>query len=83
MSIVTISEDAGSPTIANSIKRRREALGWTQEDLAKRTGIAQNKISNFENGVHMPRRADLLKLCEVFHCNIGDLYFIQSQTTAA
>jgi transcriptional regulator with XRE-family HTH domain len=36
--------------IGRRIKARRKALGWTQRDLAEKTGIAPNFISEIENG---------------------------------
>ena len=34
----------------DSIRERRTELGWTQTELAKRTGIPQADISRIENG---------------------------------
>lgn len=34
----------------DSIRERRTELGWTQAELAKRTGIPQADISRIENG---------------------------------
>ncbi|HRC08714.1 MAG TPA: helix-turn-helix domain-containing protein [Miltoncostaeales bacterium] len=34
----------------DSIRERRIELGWTQAELAKRTGIPQADISRIENG---------------------------------
>jgi predicted transcriptional regulator len=35
----------------DSIRERRTELGWTQAELAKRTGIPQADISRIENGL--------------------------------
>ena len=32
------------------VKRRRRALGWSQRDLQKESGLAQSAISRLENG---------------------------------
>ena len=39
----------------DSIRERRIELGWTQAELAKRTGIPQADISRIENG-HLDAR---------------------------
>ncbi|HDX3142140.1 TPA: type II toxin-antitoxin system antitoxin HipB [Escherichia coli] len=39
-----------SPTqLANAMKLVRQQNGWTQSELAKKIGIKQTTISNFEN----------------------------------
>jgi predicted transcriptional regulator len=35
----------------DSIRERRIELGWTQADLASRTGVSQADISRIENGL--------------------------------
>lgn len=34
----------------DEVKRRRKALGWTQEELGERVGVVQSAISAFERG---------------------------------
>ena len=34
--------------LAHRIKTRRKELGWTQQELADKTGIAQSEISRIE-----------------------------------
>lgn len=41
-----------SPTqLANAMKLVRQQNGWTQSELAKKIGIKQATISNFENNL--------------------------------
>ncbi|VED08199.1 DNA-binding transcriptional regulator HipB [Escherichia coli] len=57
-----------SPTqLANAMKLVRQQNGWTQSELAKKIGIKQATISNFENnpdfsgdskGAEIPGSAD-------------------------
>src|SRR4051812_13557697 len=37
-----------------TVRRARQAHGWNQEDLAKRVGMSQRAVSNWERGVAEP-----------------------------
>jgi transcriptional regulator with XRE-family HTH domain len=43
-------------TIAEIIKRAREAKGWSQEDLARAVGVSRNAVSQWEAGETAPKR---------------------------
>ena len=47
------------------VKMARAALGWGVRDLARKTGIAANTISRFENGTDA-RGSTLRKIQRVF-----------------
>ena len=38
-----------------TIIRRRQELGWSQRELAKRCGMPQSSIARMETGVNFPR----------------------------
>lgn len=44
------------------ITARRMAYGLSQEDMAKRVGIAQNRVSEYETCKHSPSADILLKM---------------------
>lgn len=49
------------------VRQSREAMGITQKELAKQTGISLRTIINYENGDRMPKqRASYTKLADVF-----------------
>jgi transcriptional regulator with XRE-family HTH domain len=48
--VTTWSALAGLDRPGDSIRERRIELGWTQAELARRTGIPQADISRIENG---------------------------------
>ncbi len=52
-------------SIGERIRRARKAKGFSQADLAKRIGVTQPAIANWESGVHDPRRLALAKLADV------------------
>ncbi len=46
----------------SEIRARRESLGWTQGELARRIGVTQPSISNWEAERVRPRREDAARL---------------------
>jgi transcriptional regulator with XRE-family HTH domain len=42
--------------IGTRIKRRRQVLRLTQEDLAGRLGVSKSTVANWESGKHFPLR---------------------------
>jgi len=53
------------------VRRRRERLGFTQEDLAQKTGIQQTLISRIERGANQNPHGDVLKrLALALHVSI-------------
>lgn len=61
--------------IAAIIKRRREAYGWTQTELAERTGnvITQALVSRIEAGEDNVKIDTLRSLARAFGCGVVDL----------
>lgn len=47
---------------AADIEKFREAMGWTQAELAERLGVSQVSVSRWETGERVPRRPVLLLL---------------------
>lgn len=50
------------------IKKLRTEYGYSQKDLAALLNVAQNTISNWENGTREPDNKTLIKLSEIFNC---------------
>lgn len=50
--------------LANKLKLYREQKGWTQTDIAKRIGVKQSTISNFENHPDKTQLATLFKIVQ-------------------
>lgn len=49
-----------------TIKAKRSARGWTQEDLGKRAGINHQQIGRWERGEREPRSFDLAAIAKAF-----------------
>lgn len=58
---------------SESLKFQREANGYSQIALAKATGIAQPKISYYENGQHVPPIDFCITLAQFYGISIDEL----------
>lgn len=56
------------------IKGRREELGMTRQDLAKKIDVTPSAIANYENGVSSPKIELLYKLFDALECDANYLY---------
>lgn len=64
----------GTPaSIGASIREQREALGMSQEDLARACMVSRQTISNWENGKTLPDIQSMTYLAEAFGVAVGDL----------
>ena len=48
--------------LGESLRRRRKLLGWSQEELARRSGVKQENLSAIENGAPGVRLATLFRI---------------------
>ncbi len=86
MSEPVIEEYARS--IGERIRQARKARGLSQADLAKRLGVSQPSVANWESGVHDPRRLVLAKLADSLQTPLdwlaaGDRSSVESDKHAA
>lgn len=51
------------------IKTLRKTLGLTQDEFAKRIGLARNSVANYEIGRREPTNAIILSICKEFKVN--------------
>lgn len=57
----------------NRIADMRKIRGLSQAKLAKMLGVAQNTVSNWENGAREPDNENLKKLAQVLGCTVDYL----------
>lgn len=55
------------------LRELREEKGISQKELGKLFNVAQNTISNWENGTREPDTKTLMKLAEFFECSVDYL----------
>lgn len=67
-----ISDDPQS-CIRAALRRRRRALGLTQEAVARLLGMSRLTYHRIETGARHIHFADLAAICEMFACAPGEL----------
>jgi transcriptional regulator with XRE-family HTH domain len=55
------------------IREARLRKAFTQKRLAQEMHVTQSAISQWENGVTVPRLSELLKLCETLDISVSEL----------
>ena len=59
--------------LGSQIRKRRQALGLSQDELGSRVYATRQSVSNWENGKTCPDIKSLLLLAEVFSVSLDDL----------
>lgn len=59
--------------IAERLKHRRLAVGWSLDDLAERSGVSRASLSRLENAEVSPTAETLGKLCTAFGTPVSHL----------
>ena len=66
-----------SERLANSLRDKRAALGWTQAELAARVGVSRKTINTVENGVFVPSTVLALKLAAALGQSVEVLFRLE------
>lgn len=84
-----MSEKEINLTISRNLVKYLEAQNKSQADLAEYVGVTQATVSNWCNGIKMPRMSKLDMICEYLGINRSDLlndrsdgYYINPETAA-
>ncbi|RPH47481.1 MAG: XRE family transcriptional regulator [Desulfobacteraceae bacterium] len=60
-------------TIGETIRKLREEMGMTQQQLAHKSGVSIPTLSRAENGEYIPRHNNLAKIADALGCDISDI----------
>ena len=58
---------------ADNLKNIRKKRNISQEELAEKVGVSRQSVSKWETSEAYPEMNNILELCKIFHCNIGEL----------
>ncbi|MGE3541272.1 MAG: substrate-binding domain-containing protein [Candidatus Tectimicrobiota bacterium] len=58
----------------NQVRSRRQALGLSQQALARRCSLTRQAINAIEAGLYVPSTLVALRLARVFGCTVEDLF---------
>lgn len=65
--------------IGEKIVKKRKAMGLTQNELAKKAGIAQSTLSNIEKGKQRPQFDTMSAICRVLGLSLLELLTYEEQ----
>jgi molybdate-binding protein/transcriptional regulator with XRE-family HTH domain len=68
---------ANLPPFENHLRSRRTDRGWSQEELARRSGLSRAGISAIETGRLIPSAAAALTLAAVLGCRVEDVFALR------
>ena len=57
----------------DNLRNLRKNKKLSQEELAEKVMVSRQSVSKWETGEAYPEMNNILELCKIFHCNIGDL----------
>ncbi len=66
------------PGVSNRIRELRASLGWTQEELAKATGVSRQSINSIERNRYVPSLALALTFARVFGRSTDEIFELEN-----
>src|SRR5262245_11324928 len=60
--------------LENDVRTFRDRLGWSQDELARQSGLSRAGISAIETGRLVPSTGAALALARAFGCTVEDLF---------
>lgn len=62
--------------LRNNLRDAREAVGWTQAELADAIGVSRKTVNTVENGVFIPSVVVALKLAHALGTTVEQLFVL-------
>jgi len=67
----------------DALRRLRLHKGWSQQDLAGKSGVGQDTISGIESGRREPRPSTLRKLAQALGVEVADFFRVPAAPLAS
>jgi len=67
------------PGVLNHVKELRTARGWTQEELAKATGVSRQSINSIERNRYVPSLPLALTFARIFDCPTDQIFQLETK----
>ena len=64
---------APETVIAARIRTRRISAGWTQAEMAARTGVSRSRLSDIENKRGELKFAEVVRIATALDCSLDEL----------
>lgn len=64
--------------LRNYVRRYRDERGWSQQELADRTGLSRTGIGAIESGRLVPSTSAALALAAAFGCRVEDMFVLEA-----
>ena len=58
----------------NSLRQRREEMGWSQQHLATTLGVSRQTVLSIEKGKYDPSLPLAFQIADAFECSIEDIF---------
>lgn len=71
------------PELENFVRDQRTRRGWSQDDVARRSGLSRAGVSAIETGRLVPSAAAALSLAAAFGCRVEELFRLRRPEPAA
>jgi molybdate-binding protein/DNA-binding XRE family transcriptional regulator len=72
-----------SQSFQNDLRRQRDLRGWSQDELARQSGLSRAGISAIETGRLVPSAAAALAVAAALDCRVEDVFHLRDAVRSA
>jgi transcriptional regulator with XRE-family HTH domain len=68
-------ENTRAQAIGERLRELRKDAGLSQQEVAEKIGVTKMAVSNYEQGIRVPRDAVKVRLADLFEQSVVGLFF--------